>query len=280
VTACTDLLKPRGYARAHQYLRQLAVRMGTVGAATIDQFVTRAYGLHERANGVPLASIRLANTEHYVDGLESDRRYAREQNSRAPRKIDRTLKLFDCLSCDICVPLCPNDANFVFLLPRAGIPVVRARQHAGGWFVTREEPLAIAETHQIGTFADFCNECGNCDTFCPEDGGPYRLKPRFFRTHGAWADARGLDGFWLDRRHGCDVVAGRIDRREYRAVVRNGGVSFRGDGFAVRFDAADPERTLRGTARGPVDLTLFYLMDALRASILSWSRVNYINSLH
>src|SRR5262249_42293868 len=27
---------------------------------------------------------------------------------------------------------------------------------------------------------DFCNECGNCDVFCPEEGGPYKVKPRFF----------------------------------------------------------------------------------------------------
>ena len=24
-----------------------------------------------------------------------------------------------------------------------------------------------------------CNECGNCDTHCPQEGGPYRVKPRW-----------------------------------------------------------------------------------------------------
>ena len=27
---------------------------------------------------------------------------------------------------------------------------------------------------------DFCNECGNCVTFCPTSGEPYRDKPRLY----------------------------------------------------------------------------------------------------
>ena len=27
---------------------------------------------------------------------------------------------------------------------------------------------------------DFCNECGNCATFCPTSGEPYRDKPRLY----------------------------------------------------------------------------------------------------
>ena len=277
VTVCTDLLKPRGYARGHEYLGQLAARMRGVGASTIDDFTRRAYGL--AVPGSPIGAARCANTEHYVATLASNPRYGRERNTREPKKVGSGLAMFDCLACDICIPVCPNDANFVFLLPRDGIPVVKARPHASGWSVAREEPLRIEEAHQIGTFADFCNECGNCETFCPEHGAPYQVKPRFFRTHEAWAST-ALDGFWVERRHGCDRVSGRFGGRAFRAVVRDGLASFRGDGFAVRFDPADPERTIRGMAHGSIDLTFFYLMDALRASVLSRTRINYINSLH
>jgi len=40
---------------------------------------------------------------------------------------------------------------------------------------------------QIACYADFCNECGNCDTFCPEYGGPYIKKPTLFAawSHGS-----------------------------------------------------------------------------------------------
>ena len=44
VTVCSDLLRPGGYQRLHQYLDNLAGAMSTVGAASIDQFVLRSAG--------------------------------------------------------------------------------------------------------------------------------------------------------------------------------------------------------------------------------------------
>ena len=57
----------------------------------------------------------------------------------------------------------------------------RIRRSASG--AMRPGPLRrfeIKEIMQIACYADFCNECGNCDTFCPEYGGPYIKKPTFF----------------------------------------------------------------------------------------------------
>ena len=44
----------------------------------------------------------------------------------------------------------------------------------------------VEQKAQIANLADFCNECGNCDTFCPEVGGPYIEKPRFFFNEKAY----------------------------------------------------------------------------------------------
>ena len=35
-----------------------------------------------------------------------------------------------------------------------------------------------AKPHQIATFADLCNDCGNCEAFCPDLGAPNRVKLR------------------------------------------------------------------------------------------------------
>ena len=133
VTACTDLLKPGGYGRAAAYFARLAERMDAAGAATVDDFVIRAYGQGltaldslsldraqratcERAlaGGEPLraavgddalfdawrsAAVR-RNTTHYAERVVAERRYAYEANSRPPRKIGRDLQLFDCITCD------------------------------------------------------------------------------------------------------------------------------------------------------------------------------------
>ena len=42
------------------------------------------------------------------------------------------------------------------------------------------ESVRIGQSFQIINIGDFCNECGNCSTFCPTSGEPYRIKPKFY----------------------------------------------------------------------------------------------------
>ena len=123
-----------------------------------------------------------------------------DQNYRVERKVGTKLWLFDCLTCDKCVPVCPNDANFTYVLPKLEIPVVRLHAlEEGGYHREELPPLVLAEKHQIATYADLCNECGNCDVFCPEDGGPYILKPRFFGSEESFLRFAKHDGVHVAR---------------------------------------------------------------------------------
>jgi putative selenate reductase len=58
-------------------------------------------------------------------------------------------------------------------------------------------------------FAELCNECGNCMTFCPEHGDPAMVKPRLYTDPELYA-ARDGQGFLLDD-HGR-VVEARADQ--------------------------------------------------------------------
>ncbi|NIT94709.1 MAG: hypothetical protein GWM91_04295, partial [Actinobacteria bacterium] len=40
--------------------------------------------------------------------------------------------------------------------------------------------FVVDQPLQIAVLTDFCNECGNCVTFCPTSGEPYRDKPRLY----------------------------------------------------------------------------------------------------
>jgi putative selenate reductase len=42
--------------------------------------------------------------------------------------------------------------------------------------------FSVKQENQIFNIGDFCNECGNCDTFCPTNGAPYKTKPHFYLT--------------------------------------------------------------------------------------------------
>ncbi len=177
------------------------------------------------------------------------------------------------------MPVCPNDANFAYALAPEEIPVEMASREGDGWRVRVDGRHAIAERQQIGNFADFCNDCGNCDVFCPEDGGPYLIKPRFFGTLAGWEEDRPRDGFHVGRVAGGFAVAGRFGGREYRVELAHGSVDYSGTGFFLRFAEADPAGTLAGTAAGEVDLTYFRLMTRIARALLAPSEPNYINCL-
>ncbi|MBC7258890.1 MAG: putative selenate reductase subunit YgfK [Chloroflexi bacterium] len=82
--------------------------------------------------------------------------------------------------CDKCVEVCPNRANYAYAVApgRWTVPVLACRD--GRAEVVREEVLEITQTRQIVHVDDFCNECGNCATFCVHQGKPYLEKPRLF----------------------------------------------------------------------------------------------------
>jgi putative selenate reductase len=307
---CTDLLKPGGYGRLQSYANELAMRMKKVGAASVEAFTLLAYGQAEAALdrlGLPhdgpvrqrcletlaeggdlkaaagsdferwVSEATLLNTEHYVSRVVADPRFSKARNERPPRKIGRRLKLFDCISCDKCVPVCPNDANFTFRLKAREIPVIKVRRLDSSWSLTREGVLNLTEDHQIGTFADFCNECGNCDVFCPEDGGPYLIKPRFFGSEQAWRSAGVLEGVFIERKDDYDLVLGRFESREFRLERRGEWFHFSGEGFHVRFCGGSLESTLDGETKGEIDLTWCHIMDRLREGVLETRNVNYLN---
>jgi len=280
ITVCSDWLKPGGYGRARGYFEELDERMERVGARSVDDFVLRAYAGAAAAPGDPfdpgaVSSARLANTERYLESLGASSRYARAANSRLPRKIGRRLELFDCITCDKCVPVCPNDANFTFELPPADVPIVKVRLEGGRWTHREDGRLAIAEKHQIASFADFCNDCGNCDVFCPEDGGPYLAKPRFFGSLEAWRAAPGLDGFHLERAGARDLVRGRIAGRELELELAGERATLRGSGFELRFLTRDPLGTLAGEARGEVDLTYYWILRWVRDAVYAPGQLSY-----
>jgi len=64
-----------------------------------------------------VAAAKVRNADHYVPLATASPRYAQKKNSKNPKKIGSHLELFDCVTCDKCIPVCPNDANFAFSLP-------------------------------------------------------------------------------------------------------------------------------------------------------------------
>ena len=309
ITSCSDLLKAGGYSRATTYFRELDSRMDRLGVNTIPDYIIKAYGNAEQAlsecgkdvedskidecrkaleegtslleaagenlYGRWLSQCKLHNTQTYAENATLDQRYALVKNSKPPTKVGSMLELFDCLTCDKCIPVCPNDANFMLSIPPEQVPVKTLTFQDGNWSVEESGKLVLEKKHQIANFADFCNECGNCDIFCPEDGGPYVLKPRFFGSRESFREFSNHDGFFIERNNGGDTVLARFSQDEYESTLMNGEVQFSGPGFNIRFSADDPEKTVSGEAETSVDLTRYEIMEKIRWGILESGHVNY-----
>ena len=321
VTVCTDLLKPGGYGRLPKYLENLEERMRGLGVRTVGDYVVKARGTGEEAmaRALPpsplreelLASLRsdrvdlrgvllragqearydelvrtaaVLNTPLVAARASADPRY-RAEALRPPRRIGRHLALFDCVNCDKCLPACPNDANFVYETePLAReyesyrVEGGRAVPVAGGRFEARER-------HQIANFQDFCNDCGNCDTFCPEDGGPYLEKPRFFGSLADWREQGARDGFFVERRTDRDTMWGRLSGVEYRLEVdRPTDRAVFTDG-RITVELRHLERAPVGASVAPgtpdghtLDVGAFLTMAVLLDGVLDPRRANPVNA--
>jgi putative selenate reductase len=182
VTTCTDLLRPGGYGRLIRYLENLGAKMREVGVSTISDYVQ-----HYAGQEAALVAETTANP-----------RYRWERNKGVPRKIGSKLWLYDCINCDKCVPVCPNDANFVYETAAGAIAYDNFELLPAGIRRVPGGVLQLAKARQFANYADACNDCGNCDVFCPEDGGPYVEKPRFFGSLETYRKYAGTNGFYID----------------------------------------------------------------------------------
>ncbi|MCK9219864.1 MAG: FAD-dependent oxidoreductase [Bacteroidales bacterium] len=88
-----------------------------------------------------------------------------------------------CLFCDeicnICVTVCPNLANFSYSVKPFCFHLKKAIAENDGLIrFENDQDFSLTQPHQILNIRDFCNECGNCSTFCPTHGRPFSDKPR------------------------------------------------------------------------------------------------------
>jgi putative selenate reductase len=293
VTVCTDLLKAGGYGRLPRYLESLEARMRELGVASVGDYVLAACGKGEEAaarvsSASPLALVREAavlNTPVVVARVLSDPRY-RQPALRPPRKIGRHLALFDCINCDKCLPTCPNDANFVYEVEPLAREYENYRVEAGRAVTVAGGRFEVRERRQIGDFQDFCNDCGNCDTFCPEDGGPHLAKARFFGSLETFRRTAERDGFCVEATgEGTDAIRGRLAGVEYRLAVNRGADQAVFSDGRVRLQLRHRARVPVGAEVEPgtpdghtLDVSAYLRMALVLDGVLDRRRANPVNA--
>jgi putative selenate reductase len=185
----------------------------TAGGLPGDEVVREATSIAGRLNG-----------RRIVAALPDEERYHASSVLKIPKKVDSRLDLYDCLNCDLCVSACPNDAIFVYRPGPVEVETMRLKGTRGGGFESEEGAgFKIATDHQLAVFQGACNECSNCEVYCPEEGAPFRRKERIFPDLRAFR-ASGWDGFvksggTMDARLGGRELSLVVHSEENRAVL-------------------------------------------------------------
>ena len=129
--------------------------------------------------------------------------YGKKGNLQEPEKGLNPDKR--CLACDHicenCCDVCPNRANFAIKVP--GV-----------------------EMHQIIHVDYMCNECGNCETFCPYNSAPYKEKFTLFHRAEEMEDSKN-DGFAFVDNDGNAIVRVGGEKMNYKVGDKNTKLFYR-----------------------------------------------------
>jgi len=297
ITTCSDLLKVGGFGRLFEYLKNLEQEMKNLGVINIDDFILKREGNESAA--LEFAKKTGGNRDaaiHYAGFLNIgpigsrtlvDERYAFGKNKAIPKRIDSKLWLYDCINCDKCIPVCPNDSNFYYEVDPVEIAFTNYSYSDGHLQPADSGTLKIEKKHQIANFADWCNECGNCDTFCPEYGGPFIQKPSFFADRAAWLDNAARDGFYITKQNGLTEIVGRMEGKTYSLALDKTRPTARYQDGVVEADF-DPEthkivnvKSLAApVANHRIDVKTYHTLRILLTGMLNPSRIHQVNVAH
>jgi putative selenate reductase len=267
VTSCSDLLKGRGYGRMTKYVHALEKVMVAQGASTLSEF--RQSFAPNADSDDKAAEVHL---KQLAAGILDDTRYHSDSNDKAPKKRGTQLVLLDCLTCDKCIPVCPNNANFGLDVPAGERPTELLRWNEDGLNVSPGVSLVVSKRHQIGTIADICNSCGQCDPWCPEDGGPYLAKANLFLSRQAFEEQPERHGFWLSanrrrlewRRENGECFSYEQGEDGDRLEVPGGSLLFREDSV------------LKFSGSGELDTQVLHTMRLYQKAFLEEERPSWL----
>ena len=269
----------KAWEKEGPYLAQIASQRSSALPQAVRQ-TARAAGLD--AEAVVLHAVRIAgrlNGRDIVPALADHPVYHAEANRKEPRHLEKTLQLYDCINCDLCIHACPNDAIFAYDAEPATATTERIQLLPGQEHKrTPSAGFVIRERHQLAVVEGLCNDCSNCEVYCPEQGAPFLIKERVFLSLESFRAARDLDGFCREN----DRLYARLDGLEMSLEFtpdRN-HAQVRGEGFrlSLNWDSLEVRDVeLTGGHEISFDTALFWRMKTAWNSIFNSRRPNMVN---
>ncbi|MEW6222246.1 MAG: putative selenate reductase subunit YgfK [Candidatus Hadarchaeota archaeon] len=123
--------------------------------------------------------------------------------------------------CDKCVEVCPNRANYTFFVSPTSLRLPKVSSRQGELKESGDEIFRISQTRQILHVQDFCNQCGNCATFCVHNGKPYMDKPKLFFERSDFG-REDDNAFHIERKGEEWIIRRRENGKESSLFMGNG----------------------------------------------------------
>lgn len=131
------------------------------------------------------------NFSYFFDTEQRKKRVIENKGNVFAKNLPKVSNTTRCIECDFicnkCVDVCPNRAN---------IPI-------------NSNGNDFKDVNQILHIDWMCNECGNCETFCPHQGAPYKDKVTLFLNENDFRNSKN-DGFYLTRKQNDFEVISRF----------------------------------------------------------------------
>ncbi|MEA3451001.1 MAG: hypothetical protein U9Q83_03760, partial [Bacteroidota bacterium] len=155
--------------------------------------------------------------------------YSEEQ---AKKEADRCL-LCDEL-CDVCVSVCPNLANQGYWIEPFSVDLMKIVVENDKDNVVFDTKFEISQARQTYNIADWCNECGNCATFCPTNGKPYLDKPKVHLSQNSFDESPW--GYIIEQNGDNKIIKYKNNGKLHTLIIEKNNLLFENDEVNAKFD--------------------------------------------
>jgi putative selenate reductase len=182
----------------------------------------------------------------------------------AEREASRCL---DCdLICSTCDSVCPNRAILTYQVRPQEFEVPQFGIVGKQTVRLTDVPFRIDQGPQVAVLTDACNECGNCVTFCPTSGQPWRDKPRLFINRADF-DAEADNAFMFIHSNGARGLQARFGGALHQLLEGSGVLRYSSPEIELAMDP-DSLAVLESAVHGPATSSSLVHADELGVMII------------
>ncbi|MEA3501084.1 MAG: hypothetical protein U9R41_08735, partial [Candidatus Marinimicrobia bacterium] len=109
-------------------------------------------------------------------------------------------------------------------------PIQKVTNNNGKVKIEDDGVFRIEQKYQVLNIDNYCNECGNCETFCPTSGKPYKDKPKVFLDRKSFDE--GEEGYFLN----SEIIYYKKNDEIFTLAEIDSFYEFKSDNFSSKLD--------------------------------------------